>query len=345
MKNLDKPGPRNASNSLDISFNLRACLIGEAMLSNGKCALCEQGTYLLQASDEPGFCRKCPSLEAECFGGSAIFPKSGYWRSSNESDNFIKCLNPIACLGGSNSNASQCQEGYQGILFSDCALGYSKSLASFKCSNCPSRASNIIILIVVIIGVALFLTLLIVSNLNSALKDKNYLAVFLRVLLNHLQVLTLSGSFDLNWPSMLLSFYRNIQPFGETSSQILSLDCFLNSYSKDNLQRVFLIRVMILAGLPIIAIGVSYAVWNIIIKIKLKSTGKMEILQNSDRNSGIENQKKQDYEIYSSCQTPWQKFDPNVEYVKVEMIQKQDRVSNESYVQSNTFSKYKSERE
>ncbi|TNV88194.1 hypothetical protein FGO68_gene1286 [Halteria grandinella] len=283
-----------ANNRLDIRFIIRPCLIGEAMLSSGKCVLCEEGTYLIQATSEPTFCKKCPIQEAECLGGSTIFPQAGYWRSSNYSDQFIKCLNPIACVGKNIDIKQQCLEGYQGVLCSDCAQGYSKSVASFKCSECPSMESNIIIIAAIIIIVGLFLIILIISNLNSALKEKNYLPVFLRVLLNHLQILTLSGTFDLNWPTPLLNFYRNIQPFGEASSQILSIDCFIKTQSTNyisDVPRVFLLRVIILAIFPIVAAAVSFIVWKIALMIKYRASKIKQIsreLDNSDRSSGVE---------------------------------------------------------
>jgi hypothetical protein len=44
---------------------------------------------------------------------------------------------------------------------------------------------------------------LIRSNLQSAGKAKNYLPVFIRILMNHFQLLTLTASFDLEWPAAL----------------------------------------------------------------------------------------------------------------------------------------------
>ncbi|TNV87911.1 hypothetical protein FGO68_gene12525 [Halteria grandinella] len=266
------------------------------MLSSGKCEQCEEGTYLLQAPFQPGFCKKCPSLEAECIGGSIVYPLPGYWRSSNESEDFIKCLNPGACIGRGLAINQQCLDGYQGVLCSDCAQGYSKTLASFKCSECPSMVQNVLILAAILLGVGVFLIILITSNLNSPLKEKNYLPVFLRILLNHLQILTLSGTFDLNWPDQLLSFYRNIQPFGEASSQILSIDCLLNTQNAQQLlgiSRVFLVRVTILAFLPIFAAVMSYVVWKIVFMFKSAMKEKQNAynlpeFDNSERSSGVE---------------------------------------------------------
>ena len=48
---------------------------------------------------EPGECSVCPTDRAVCNGGGDIGPKPGYWRRSNATSTFIKCLFEAACLG------------------------------------------------------------------------------------------------------------------------------------------------------------------------------------------------------------------------------------------------------
>ena len=68
----------------------------------------------------------------------------GYWRSSNDSEAFVKCPNPSACLGGNLTNlVGSCAEGYKGIACGNCDLGY-KYLGNFKCSKCPPYSINIV---------------------------------------------------------------------------------------------------------------------------------------------------------------------------------------------------------
>lgn len=49
--------------------------------------------------DNASYCIECPS-NAECPGKDIIKVFPGYWRSSNESNQIIKCRNRDACLGG-----------------------------------------------------------------------------------------------------------------------------------------------------------------------------------------------------------------------------------------------------
>lgn len=78
-------------------------------------------------------CTDC-SPHAVCYSGSNIAPRDGYWRSSNDSENFIKCPNSASCLAGNITNPiGVCAEGYEGILCGDCISYYTKS-SVFHCS-------------------------------------------------------------------------------------------------------------------------------------------------------------------------------------------------------------------
>lgn len=127
--------------TLDAQFKLnivlRECIIGEQFTSAGKCVECAEGTsYSLVKMSQPGNCQKCPSSKATCAGGSKIGPKSGYWRKTNSSSNFIQCLYTPACLGmiaPDYNPIGSCLTGYQGILCTDCAIGYSRK-GDYECS-------------------------------------------------------------------------------------------------------------------------------------------------------------------------------------------------------------------
>jgi hypothetical protein len=61
--------------------------------------------------------------------------------------------------------------------------------------------------------------LLVRSNIQSAgSKEKNLLPVFVRIFMNHFQLLTLTASFDLEWPSDLKQFFTLTKPVSEVST-------------------------------------------------------------------------------------------------------------------------------
>jgi hypothetical protein len=68
--------------------------------------------------------------KAICYGGSNIGPKLGFWRKNNFSSTFLKCINPVACLGISPPRYNPqgvCDNEYKGALCGDCLDGYSRN--------------------------------------------------------------------------------------------------------------------------------------------------------------------------------------------------------------------------
>ena len=72
------------------------------------------------------------------------------------------------------------------------------------------------------------LVFLVRSNMSSTEIYKNYLSVFVRILMNHLQMLSLIATFDFEWPNQLSKFFQAMEPVSQSSIQILSLDCFFD---------------------------------------------------------------------------------------------------------------------
>jgi hypothetical protein len=96
-----------------------------------RCSECTNGTqYLLEKQTSPGTCTECPTTQALCYGGSNIGPQPGYWRKSNTTTVFIKCINTEACLGiipPDYDPQGTCAEYYNGVLCGDCESGYSRN--------------------------------------------------------------------------------------------------------------------------------------------------------------------------------------------------------------------------
>ena len=67
------------------------------------------------------------------------------------------------------------------------------------------------------------------STLNGAAEVKNITSVFQKILLNHIQLIVLTASFDFSWPDLVMSFFKSNETVGEATNQIFSVDCFLNN--------------------------------------------------------------------------------------------------------------------
>ena len=88
-----------ATSQIEVKLDIRLCLPGEELMPNGECQICEPGTYLLIAPVDTELCKPCPeSGDAECLGGNLFYPRSGFWRSSNNTENLYSCRNKDACM-------------------------------------------------------------------------------------------------------------------------------------------------------------------------------------------------------------------------------------------------------
>ncbi|TNV88144.1 hypothetical protein FGO68_gene4654 [Halteria grandinella] len=264
----------NASQVLELKLHMRECKPGEQLLQNGRCQPCPEGKYLLNSPPIPTLCKQCQSQVSLCLGGAEVFPLPGYWRSSYFSDTFYQCQYQKACIGRDiikKEYTGSCAPGYEGVLCADCSPYYSKFYSSSVCSKCPSIGLNVFLILLTSVFFIVSLVIIVRQNLRAVNQEKNYLPVFFRIMLNHIQILSLTASFDLEWPQELQTFFKSIQPLSDASSQLLSIDCFLNTkWGKPILhgQRLFAARSIILALMPIILIAGSCIVWWMIHKCK-----------------------------------------------------------------------------
>eukprot|EP00347_Sterkiella_histriomuscorum_P008702 403344080 len=261
----------------DIDFKmdvqLRDCDIGEQFTITGKCQQCQDGTsFSLVQMTEPGNCISCPSDKANCYGGSNVGPKPGYWRKNNVTSNFVKCQYQDACLGmipPENNPQGSCFQGYQGIICSDCKVGYSRS-SDFKCSFCPEKSVNIVRLIFIFLGVLFFIVLLVRQTLNGAKDVKNVTSIYIKIMTNHLQLILLTASFNFDWPQMVQEFFQAIKPVAQVSQQLFSFDCFIDTRKDSNDQetsndtfRIFYQKLVMLAVFPILLLLFCQGFWAI----------------------------------------------------------------------------------
>ena len=157
-------------------------------------------SFSLIKMDEPGECKACPSDRAICNGGKDIGPLPGYWRKNNRTDNFIGCLHRPACLGmiapDFNPKGS-CAAGYQGVLCTDCKTGFTRS-REYECKLCPPTWWIVTRILVIIACIMLLVVFLVTAQAQT-----RYLHVYLRLLINHVQLILIIATFHFNWPEIL----------------------------------------------------------------------------------------------------------------------------------------------
>eukprot|EP00347_Sterkiella_histriomuscorum_P017498 403349122 len=261
--------------SFELVMDLRFCIPGESFSSAGKCQYCEAGiSFSLVQMFEPGDCIKCPTDVAICLGGNKIGPQPGFWRKTNSTDRFIECFNYDACLGmlpPENNPLGVCSDGYFGLLCTECKHGYSRSSFSgstFKCQQCPDHLSNSFKLAGSFILYISLLIFMIRSTLNGAKEEKNVTSIYLKILVNHLQLISLTQSFNFDFPEELVKFFSGTGDVKEsTATQILSVDCFMDKRQSDNEQmnpELYFQKLMIIALIPIIIVLTVFVIWSIL---------------------------------------------------------------------------------
>eukprot|EP00347_Sterkiella_histriomuscorum_P024040 403332515 len=258
----------------NMTVALRECEVGEKFSEKGSCEQCISGTqYSLIKMTSPGSCLTCPTSVALCLGGSHIGPRPGYWRKSNTTQTFIECLNTNACLGmipPEFNEQGSCLRGYSGILCSTCQIDFSRT-GNYECSLCPEEEQNILRLVGVTVFAVVIVIALIRSTLNGALVKKNITSIFQKILMNHIQLILLTQSFNFNWPKAVQQFFTSSQPVADTSSQIISIDCFMNTNLYGNSHdhaSIMYTKLVVYVLLPFILFLASFAVWYLISKIK-----------------------------------------------------------------------------
>ena len=72
------------------------------------------------------------------------------------------------------------------------------------------------------------------SNMISAFKPKKKHSVYIKILLNYLQLVTLIENFDLSWPQAILEMRNVHETAGTVGDHVLSFDCFFDRKGNDS---------------------------------------------------------------------------------------------------------------
>ncbi|GMH92364.1 hypothetical protein TrVE_jg2610 [Triparma verrucosa] len=117
--------------------------------------ICEQGEF---ESDSTGICEVVDEGVRKSVDGMKVNTldlEQGFWRTSNSSTAILRCLNPMHCKGGVETD-DLCAEGYTGPLCAVCdsgyaAVGFGESLACNVCNPGSEATVAIVVVIVVLI--------------------------------------------------------------------------------------------------------------------------------------------------------------------------------------------------
>jgi len=103
-------------------------------LTFSSCVTCATGSYSFENPYKASYCNQCPA-QIDCYGGSQVGPKRGYWMENSNDLMAIKCPYPSACLGGyvdyEYFPSGKCSYPHQGNLCNQCAPTFAKFGSQF----------------------------------------------------------------------------------------------------------------------------------------------------------------------------------------------------------------------
>lgn len=272
----------------------RECVRGERLTESNVCEACPAGQYILE-SDYIGACQTCSlNSNLQCFGGGLIGPPPGYWRFDGWTTRTIACLNSGSCLGPNISVANSknvckerrndtfcytgfCAEGYEGNLCSSCSEGYGKSTGNFcvPCSNNPLYYIGAVIVILVAIFVMVFTIRNALKVKETSKLNKPKSSILIKILLNYIQLVSIVGSFDFQWPDALKTMFDTQDKVASGPSLAFSVDCLLpSSY------RPFFTKLLFVSASPLVLIIIGSIIWLIIFFVRKASFDRQKFKSN-----------------------------------------------------------------
>jgi len=231
-KQLSSHDPTPYYPTVSVRILFRPCQVGESLQSN-QCVPCPVNTFSLDPVDT---CMSCPD-HVICYGTYLMVPESGYWRPDPMINLWFECVNSEACLGSPDAEnvslTGLCAEGYTGNLCNTCGSTYSAQ-GSGICSLCPGFTSNIIMTAFLVMAALAMFALIVYISIRGAQRPRSELSIFLKIMLNYMQMIMVASSLNINWPNFVAKFLRGQQQAGNAADQLMSIECILKQMSKGN---------------------------------------------------------------------------------------------------------------
>jgi len=162
--------------------------------------------------------------------------------------------NPLFSIFNDFDYRTSCQfavnwaSGYEGYLCSSCISDDEKryeQVDDFVWEKCPEPILNGFKVIGLFLIVVFFLTGLITMNIRK--RDVSQRSVLMRILTNHLQLLTLTFAYNMKYPNFLLDLLAPLSRANSSSESVVSFDWFASESSL----RLFA------PSIPILKVGIT----------------------------------------------------------------------------------------
>eukprot|EP00736_Rhodelphis_marinus_P013404 Rmarinus@m.19640 len=253
-------------------------------------AQCRSGLY--HSSDETE-CLECPEggvCSREGLRIQNIGTQENYWRPGPDEAVFYLCLNddieinynwrnesvttPV-CRGledgwdYSVGSDAQCATGHMGRLCGECVFLYSRDV-EYVCNPCPEEGDNyglMTLAVLIILAVYVFLVWKAIRGQSS---DNKRHALIFKSLLSYLQVVSFATQIDVDWPKVLMQFFKQETRVSSPDPSLLSLDCMIQQSQGEDVY-VFPERLSLLMWGPALIVGVVIFVFFLVFVRRVKT--------------------------------------------------------------------------
>ncbi len=119
---------------------------------------------------------------------------------------------------------------------------------------------NVFRIFLLFLALALILVVVVVFTVDSATEKVSLASVYMRIFVNHCQLIILTASFQLDWPSVIRYILYIPDPLANVTTHFLSWDCFMDSRSTTsdvNSPSLFYVKLVVMLILPVVTVIIS----------------------------------------------------------------------------------------
>ena len=166
---------------------------------------------------------------------------------------------------------------------SSCAVNYALSGdGSGRCVECGGAGGSMALFLLTVLGVVVLFVLLIAVKMRSTGKKKAEHSTMKRILLTHLQMISIVLSLNVSWPTTVRTFLSLASSLASISAQAASIQCSFGDDQSSNAE-VYYGMLIATAILPLVLMCVTTIFWFVLLPLvgmhKCLTCGKKIVYQ------------------------------------------------------------------
>ena len=128
------------------------------------------------------------------------------------------------------------------------------------------------------LGFIILLTFMIHSTTNINSRTVFNINVLTKVLINHIQLMAITISFNFDWPGSIKNLFAGFQPIMDISSELIPIDCLIeksrNTDASNQSFPAYYVSVILTAATPWILLCLIWVYWEVVENIRIRKLDK-----------------------------------------------------------------------